>query len=72
MAKAARFPRKIEVWVPDAIADAFDLLASDQLGLSVSDHARQAFRLYLTQLGALKPRPMPNGQMHQPARAEAQ
>jgi hypothetical protein len=56
MAKAARFPTKIEVWVPDEYAAAFELLAGDQL-LTVSDHARQAFRLYLTQLGALKPRP---------------
>ena len=53
MGKAARFPRKLEVWISDAYAEAFDLLASDQL-LTVSDHARQAFRLYLTQMGALQ------------------
>jgi hypothetical protein len=46
MAKAARFPRKLEVWVTDAIADGFQLLAQDQL-LSVSDHARQALARYL-------------------------
>jgi hypothetical protein len=69
MAKAARFPRKLEVWVPDAIAEGFELLASDGL-LTISDHARQAFRLYLTQLGALKARPMQsvNGQQQEQAR----
>ena len=46
MAKAARFPRKLEVWVPDAIADGFALLAADGL-LTVSDHARQALAIYL-------------------------
>ena len=56
MAKAVRFPTKLEVWIPDEYAEAFELLTGDQL-LTVSDHARQAFRLYLTQLGALKPRP---------------
>ena len=56
----------MEVWVSDAYAEAFEQLASDQL-LTVSDHARQAFRLYLTQLGALSaPQPArPNGQHHQ-------
>jgi hypothetical protein len=68
MAKAARFPRKIEVWVPDAIADGFEMLAADQL-LSVSDHARQAFRLYLTQLGVMPSRPV-NGHAQQAQRAE--
>lgn len=68
MAKAVRFPRKMEVWVPDSIADAFELLAADQL-LSTSDHMRQAFRLYLTQLGMMPSRPV-NGHAHQP-RAEA-
>jgi len=67
MAKAVRFPRKIEVWVPDAIANGFELLAADQL-LTVSDHARQAFRLYLTQLGAMgAPRPASNGQHQEQA-----
>jgi hypothetical protein len=54
MPKQVRFPRKIETWVPDAIADGLELLAADQL-LTVSDHARQAFRMYLTQLGVLQP-----------------
>jgi hypothetical protein len=66
MAKAARFPTKIEVWVPDEYAAAFELLADDQL-LTVSDHARQAFRLYLTQFGALKPRPAKPVNGHQAA-----
>jgi hypothetical protein len=50
MAKAARFPRKLEVWVPDAIANGFELLAQDQM-LTVSDHARQALQAYLRSLG---------------------
>jgi hypothetical protein len=60
MGKAVRFPRKLECWVPEVIADGFTLLAADQL-LSVSDHMRQAFRIYLTQVGALQPpRPVAN------------
>jgi hypothetical protein len=67
MGKAARFPRKMEVWVSDAYAQAFELLASDGL-LTISDHARQAFRMYLTQMRALPaPQPAkPNGQHQQP------
>jgi hypothetical protein len=62
MAKAVRFPRKLEVWVPDAIADGLEALASDQV-LTVSDHARQALSLYLQHRGVLTPhRPAPNGQ----------
>jgi hypothetical protein len=49
MTKPVRFPRKMEVWVPDSIGAAFDRLAEDQL-LSVSDHARQAFVGYLRAL----------------------
>jgi len=66
MTKAARFPIKMETWVPENYAQAFELLASDGL-LTISDHARQAFRAYLTQLGALPaPQPAkPNGQHHQ-------
>jgi hypothetical protein len=52
MSKAVRFPRKLEVWVSEAIADGFEALAADQL-LSVSDHARQALALYLRQAGIL-------------------
>jgi hypothetical protein len=55
MAKAARFPRKLECWVPDQIADGFELLAADQL-LTASDHMRQAFLIYLSSRGVLKPR----------------
>jgi len=65
MAKAARFPIKMETWVPENYAQAFEQLASDGL-LNVSDHARQAFRMYLTQMRAL-PAPQPaklNGHQH--------
>jgi hypothetical protein len=64
MAKAARFPRKLECWVPDQIADAFDVLAADQL-LTASDHMRQAFVIYLSSRGVLKPRTVMNAP-HQP------
>jgi hypothetical protein len=65
MAKPVRFPRKLECWVTDAIADGLELLAADQL-LSVSDHMRQALSLYLQHRGVLTPhRPATNGQ-HQP------
>jgi hypothetical protein len=71
MAKAARFPRKLEVWVPDAIADGLDALASDGL-LTISDHARQALALYLRNYGiTVAPRPAqsPNGQHQERANA---
>jgi hypothetical protein len=62
MGKPARFPRKLEVWVPDAIAEGFELLAQDQL-LSVSDHARLALAGYLRALNipTASPRPAMNG-----------
>ena len=63
MAKAVRFPRKLEVWVPEAIADGFEMLAADQM-LSVSDHARQALALYLRQAGVLPQRARANGALH--------
>lgn len=64
MGKAARFPRKIEVWVTDPIADGFALLAADGM-LSISDHARQALAGYLRALNIpiTPPQPArPNGQ----------
>jgi hypothetical protein len=60
MTKPVRFPRKLEVWVPEAIADGFEVLAADQM-LSVSDHARQALALYLRQAGILQQRARANG-----------
>jgi hypothetical protein len=60
MAKAVRFPRKLEVWVPESIADGFDMLAADQL-LSISDHMRQALARYLAALGVSIGSPRPNG-----------
>ena len=65
MAKAVRFPRKLEVWVPEAIADGFELLADDQL-LSVSDHMRQALARYLSAFNIPIGSPRPNGK-HAPA-----
>jgi hypothetical protein len=67
MAKAVRFPTKLEVWVPQSIADGFELLATDQL-LSVSDHMRQALSLYLKGHGLL---PQRNGQHHHQERQNA-
>jgi hypothetical protein len=62
MAKAVRFPRKLEVWVPDGIADGYELLARDQL-LSVSDHMRQALARYLASAGIpITPQQRANGQ----------
>jgi hypothetical protein len=66
MAKPQRFPRHLQIWVPDAMADGLELLAQDGL-LSVSDHARQALALYLRHHGALPVRP--NGQ-HKPEGAD--
>jgi hypothetical protein len=54
-----RFPRKLEVYVPEAMADALELLAGDQL-LTVSDHMRQALLLYLQHRG-VPMRSAPNG-----------
>jgi hypothetical protein len=69
MAKQVRFPVKVEVWVPQSIADGLEQLASDQL-LSVSDHARQAFRLYLNHLG-INPPPRPPAQVANGKHAQA-
>jgi hypothetical protein len=67
MAKPIRFPRKLVVWLPESLADAFEMLATDEL-LSVSDHVRLAMRGYLHQMGAVpQARPMPNGRHHQAA-----
>jgi len=72
MAKPIRFPRKLVVWLPENLADAFETLALDEL-LSVSDHVRLAMRGYLHQMGALpaalpqQARPMPNDRHHQAA-----
>ena len=66
MARTVRFSHKMECFVPQAIADGFELLASDQL-LSTSDHMRQALAIYLQQRGLLPPRqPAKNGSAHQP------
>jgi hypothetical protein len=67
MAKAVRFPRKLEVWVPDSMANAYETLAADHL-LSVSDHLRLALQSYLRANG-ITPQPTRsiNGQQHQEA-----
>jgi hypothetical protein len=46
-----RFPRKLEIWVPDEMAEAFEWLAAQDPIDTVSDHCRKAFRLYLNQFG---------------------
>jgi hypothetical protein len=69
MPKKASYPRKMEVWVPEEIADGFELLAQKTLVMSVSDHVRQALLGYLGAAGIqLAPRPQarPNGNGHHP------
>ena len=52
--KVARFPRRLEVWVPDALMDGLEALAADGM-LTISDHARQALLMYLRQYGIAVP-----------------
>jgi hypothetical protein len=67
MGKPVRFPRKMEVWVPNSIGDAFDRLADDQL-LSSSDHMRQALVGYLRALNVpISLRRLANNQTQQAA-----
>jgi len=61
-----KFESRIQVWVPPAIAEAFEMLASDGL-LSPSDHIRLALSNHLRSLGintAQRPA-QPNGQHHE-------
>ena len=64
MAKVARFPRKLEVWVPDALMDGLEVLAADGM-LTISDHARQALLWYLRNAGVtVAPRPAQSSNGH--------
>lgn len=62
----AKFSSRIQCWVPDAIAEAFEALAADGM-LDASDHVRLALSNHLRSLGitvtnAAAPRPaQPNG-----------
>ena len=71
MVKVARFPRKLEVWVPDALMDGLEALASDGM-LTISDHARQALLWYLRNAGIAVPaRPAQSVNGHHQERANA-
>jgi hypothetical protein len=63
----ARPPRssRIQVWVPDNIAEAFEMLAADGM-LTPSDHIRLALSNHLRSLGINPSSPrQANGQQHQ-------
>jgi hypothetical protein len=65
-----KFSTRIQCWVPDAIAQAFESLAADGM-LKPSDHIRLALSNHLRSLGittttAASPRPaQPNGHHRQ-------
>jgi hypothetical protein len=62
----------LSIAVPETIADGLELLATDGL-LTVSDHARQALKLYLMQAGALAaPMTAPANGTHEKASASGQ
>lgn len=62
MAKSPpRFPRRIDVWMPEHVADAIERVAGAQM-LSISDVMRHAVASYLLAIGALPAPPRPNGQ----------
>ncbi len=68
MAKAPRFPCRIDVWCGEEMAATVEALA-DARALTTSAIVREALLWYLQQIGALSPRPVqPNGQ-RDPARA---
>jgi hypothetical protein len=62
---APRFPRKIEVWVPDQISDGFTKLAAADPLFTVSDHARLALARYLHAYNIPATSPRANGH-HKP------
>jgi hypothetical protein len=70
MAKAQRFPRKVEFWTTDAQAEAIDRLDASGL-LNKADHLRRAIELYLQHLDALAMSRLTtaNGAHHQAAGA---
>jgi hypothetical protein len=67
-----KFESRLQVWVPSAVAEAFEALAADGM-LAVSDHLRAALCAYLRALGitttAAATRPIPNGH-HQEEQAD--
>jgi hypothetical protein len=67
MARAPRFPNKIEFWTNDQQLQGLELLTSDGLSDKAS-HMRQALQLYLRQFGIASTRPAANG-AHHPATA---
>jgi hypothetical protein len=58
-----RFPMRVIFSTTEAHAAALERLAANSL-LDQSDHLRQALDWYLQQMGALRPRPMVNGQAY--------
>lgn len=62
-----RFPRRIDVWMPEHVADAIERVAGAQM-LSISDVMRHAVASYLLSVGALPPMAPPNSQ--QPAEVD--
>jgi hypothetical protein len=63
-----RLSSRLQCWVPDRVAEAFEQLATDGM-LTPSDHIRRALVNYLAQLGInTAPRSaQSNGTQHQPA-----
>ena len=63
----AKFESRLQVWVTNETAEAFEMLAADGL-LAVSDHLRLALSNHLRALG-IHPKgatqPRPNGHQHQ-------
>lgn len=63
--KAPRFPRRIDCWMSEQLAEATERLAEQQ-AITASAVVRQALQLYLASVGALPAmRPAANGKDHQ-------
>lgn len=69
MAKVARFPNKMETWVPNWLDEEYDQMAKAGL-LSKSDHARQALLEY-AQARRARIAPRQNGAIPQHHQAPA-
>jgi hypothetical protein len=61
MARAPRFPNKIEFWTNDQQLQGLELLASDGL-TDKATHMRQALKFYLRHLGIAPAPQQSNGQ----------
>jgi hypothetical protein len=68
--KQTRFPRRIDTWMSEQLADTCEMVAEHQ-AITASAVIRQALQFYLTQIGALAPQPAQLNGQHHPERANA-